>query len=114
MSEIRPERGTKRVCQSCSARFYDLGREHPVCPKCGAEYVEIVRPAPAQSRIRKWGAFGKGAAAVAPGADEGGAFPADVAPEDGDREPDDDLPDDDADDGPDDGTGPDSGEEFEA
>ncbi len=31
------EWGTKRTCQGCGARFYDLGRRHPVCPQCGAE-----------------------------------------------------------------------------
>jgi uncharacterized protein (TIGR02300 family) len=29
-----PEWGTKRVCQSCGAKFYDLKREPIVCPKC--------------------------------------------------------------------------------
>ncbi len=31
--------GVKRTCQGCGARFYDLNREKPQCPKCGAEYV---------------------------------------------------------------------------
>jgi uncharacterized protein (TIGR02300 family) len=35
-------RGTKRVCQACAARFYDLSREPIVCPSCGAHYL----PAP--------------------------------------------------------------------
>ncbi|MGB0671459.1 MAG: TIGR02300 family protein, partial [Rhodospirillales bacterium] len=30
----KPEWGTKRACQSCGARFYDLGRNPIVCPKC--------------------------------------------------------------------------------
>ena len=34
----RPELGTKRTCQHCGARFYDLGREAIVCPKCGQEH----------------------------------------------------------------------------
>jgi hypothetical protein len=29
------EWGTKRACQSCSARFYDMRRSPIVCPKCG-------------------------------------------------------------------------------
>lgn len=33
----KPELGTKRVCQSCGARFYDLGRDPAPCPKCGFE-----------------------------------------------------------------------------
>lgn len=32
-----PELGTKRVCVSCGARFYDLTRQPAVCPKCGTE-----------------------------------------------------------------------------
>lgn len=34
----KPEWGTKRICQSCSAPFYDLRRDPIVCPKCGAVY----------------------------------------------------------------------------
>jgi uncharacterized protein (TIGR02300 family) len=30
--------GTKRTCRSCSARFYDLCKEPPVCPKCQAVF----------------------------------------------------------------------------
>jgi len=30
----KPEWGTKRVCQSCGTRFYDLMRTPCVCPKC--------------------------------------------------------------------------------
>ena len=36
--------GTKRVCVSCSARFYDLNKNPAICPKCGAEQpVELPR-----------------------------------------------------------------------
>ena len=31
----KPEWGTKRLCQSCGARFYDLRRSPIECPKCG-------------------------------------------------------------------------------
>lgn len=34
----KPEWGLKRVCQSCSARFYDLARSPIMCPKCGTEF----------------------------------------------------------------------------
>jgi uncharacterized protein (TIGR02300 family) len=30
--------GTKRTCQSCGARFYDMRRDPIVCPKCQAVY----------------------------------------------------------------------------
>jgi len=29
--------GTKRQCQACEARFYDLGKRPVVCPQCGVE-----------------------------------------------------------------------------
>lgn len=32
-------RGTKRVCQACAVRFYDLMRDPIVCPACGEAYV---------------------------------------------------------------------------
>jgi len=31
-------RGTKRTCQGCGARFYDLNRDPIICPICGAEF----------------------------------------------------------------------------
>lgn len=34
----KPEWGTKRDCASCNAHFYDLGKNPPVCPKCGTEF----------------------------------------------------------------------------
>lgn len=33
----KPELGTKRICVSCGARFYDLTKIPAVCPKCGTE-----------------------------------------------------------------------------
>lgn len=42
-----PGIGAKRVCVSCAARFYDLARSPPVCPKCGTEQPpEVPRAAP--------------------------------------------------------------------
>jgi uncharacterized protein (TIGR02300 family) len=42
---VKPELGTKRVCVSCGARFYDLTKVPAVCPKCGTEQpVEQPRP----------------------------------------------------------------------
>ena len=29
--------GTKRLCQACGAKYYDLGRKPPVCSRCGAQ-----------------------------------------------------------------------------
>jgi len=40
---VKLEWGTKRTCQSCTARFYDLRHSPIVCPKCG-ETFEIQAP----------------------------------------------------------------------
>ncbi|MHA7837322.1 MAG: FYDLN acid domain-containing protein [bacterium] len=32
-----PKLGYKWSCFSCQAKFYDLGKEEPICPKCGAD-----------------------------------------------------------------------------
>jgi uncharacterized protein (TIGR02300 family) len=37
-------RGTKRVCQACEVRFYDLSRDPIVCPSCGAQYTPAAVP----------------------------------------------------------------------
>ena len=39
----KPARGSKRVCQSCGARFYDLSRTPIVCPSCQAVY-QVTQP----------------------------------------------------------------------
>jgi uncharacterized protein (TIGR02300 family) len=50
---MKAEWGTKRICQSCAARFYDMRRAPIVCPKCGTTFdpevftkVRRARPAP--------------------------------------------------------------------
>ncbi|WP_421996659.1 TIGR02300 family protein [Reyranella sp.] len=35
---VKASWGTKRTCQSCSARFYDLNKGPIKCPKCGREH----------------------------------------------------------------------------
>ncbi len=35
--------GIKLSCQNCEAKFYDLKKKTPVCPKCDTEYV-VVKP----------------------------------------------------------------------
>ncbi len=45
----KPELGTKRVCVSCGARFYDLTKAPAVCPKCSTEQP------PEQPRARRSG-----------------------------------------------------------
>ncbi len=34
--------GTKRQCQACGAKFYDLGKRPVICARCGAE-VDLAR-----------------------------------------------------------------------
>ena len=35
----KPELGTKRLCASCGAKFYDLNKDPIHCPKCDTVYV---------------------------------------------------------------------------
>ena len=34
----KPEWGTKRICPSCGARYYDLLRDPVICPKCSTPF----------------------------------------------------------------------------
>ncbi len=38
----KPELGTKRLCPSCGAKYYDLNREPVTCPKCGAVFEAVM------------------------------------------------------------------------
>ena len=58
----KPELGTKRLCASCSAKFYDLNKDPIHCPKCGTVY-EI---APVVTRGRPDSAAAAAARAPAP------------------------------------------------
>jgi len=48
--------GLKYVCFSCAARFYDMNKPEPLCPKCGADQrtkpktSETPPPAPAAKK----------------------------------------------------------------
>lgn len=46
----KPEWGTKRICQSCGARFYDMQREPIVCPACGTTMDLSAQQKPKRSR----------------------------------------------------------------
>jgi uncharacterized protein (TIGR02300 family) len=39
----KTKRGTKRTCQSCESRFYDLNRDPITCPLCEAPFVVEVK-----------------------------------------------------------------------
>jgi uncharacterized protein (TIGR02300 family) len=43
----KPELGTKRVCGSCTGKFYDLNKQQIVCPTCGTVFA---LPQPAATR----------------------------------------------------------------
>ncbi len=32
----KPEWGSKRICLQCGTRYYDMKKNPPVCPSCGA------------------------------------------------------------------------------
>ena len=56
----KPEWGTKRACQSCGAKFYDMRRSPIVCPSCGAVFdpegllrSRRAKPAPAKPQPEK-------------------------------------------------------------
>jgi uncharacterized protein (TIGR02300 family) len=49
----KPELGTKRLCASCGAKFYDLSKTPISCPKCGTVFEVVpvtTRPRPDQAR----------------------------------------------------------------
>jgi uncharacterized protein (TIGR02300 family) len=58
----KPELGTKRLCDNCGAKFYDLNKDPIVCPKCHTA-IEL---ATASARGRS----DAGARAVAPSPEE--------------------------------------------
>ncbi|MFZ9500208.1 MAG: TIGR02300 family protein [Beijerinckiaceae bacterium] len=48
----KPELGSKRQCQSCSTKFFDLNRTPIVCPKCGATFTAAAATrAPARAAV---------------------------------------------------------------
>jgi uncharacterized protein (TIGR02300 family) len=72
----KPDLGTKRLCGSCGAKFYDLSKTPIVCPKC--ETVFVVAPVSSRARPETAAAAAARAAAV--------AEPEVVAPETADAE----------------------------
>lgn len=59
----KPEWGNKLACRNCGAKFYDLQRDPPVCPRCGTAYkpkrpgraerptLEKARPVPVPAAV---------------------------------------------------------------
>ena len=48
-----PELGTKQICPTCQAKFYDLGKRPAHCPKCASEFDpdEAVRNRRVRARV---------------------------------------------------------------
>ena len=53
--DAHPKLGVKHACFRCGAKFYDLFRPEPLCPKCGADQREApkVTPRPKPTPLRK-------------------------------------------------------------
>jgi uncharacterized protein (TIGR02300 family) len=47
---VKPEWGTKRICLSCGARFYDMNREPIVCPACSTALDPVAQSRPRRTR----------------------------------------------------------------
>ena len=43
----KPELGSKRQCQNCGAKFFDLNKDPIICPKCGTVFQGAARARPA-------------------------------------------------------------------
>ena len=41
-----PELGKKYECAECGAKFYDLGKSEPICPRCGTNQKAVEKAAP--------------------------------------------------------------------
>jgi uncharacterized protein (TIGR02300 family) len=64
----KPELGQKCTCVSCSARFFDLGKNPAICPKCGTEQPKV-KPrvfAPSRPTARSWSSQAQKTQAAAP------------------------------------------------
>jgi uncharacterized protein (TIGR02300 family) len=53
----KPELGDKHTCVSCGTRFFDLGKNPAICPKCATEQPQeqprLKRQAPLPDEIKK-------------------------------------------------------------
>ena len=50
----KPELGTKRLCNSCGVKFYDLSKDPIVCPKCATvmQVAAVTRARPEPAAVR--------------------------------------------------------------
>ncbi len=82
----KPEWGSKRVCQSCGGRFYDLLRDPIVCPHCGAELQGTAHQRSRRNRPAAGGAQPATAAAASGESIENGDPLAEVIDDEADLE----------------------------
>ena len=61
----KPELGTKRLCGSCGAKFYDLAKDPIVCPKCGTVFEVVIPVSRGRAAEAAAAAANQGAAAGA-------------------------------------------------
>ena len=74
-----PELGKKYECAECGAKFYDLGKAEPICPRCGTNQRDVEKTAAPEPRARY---VAPKAAAPAPALDTDEDVPADIGDED--------------------------------
>jgi uncharacterized protein (TIGR02300 family) len=51
--------GTKHICFKCNAKFYDLKKPDPICPKCGTDQREAAASRPTEGRRSRLSALPK-------------------------------------------------------
>ena len=49
---VDPKLGTKRVCEACGAKFYDLNKSPATCPKCGHAFDPLAAMTAEQAGAR--------------------------------------------------------------
>ena len=66
----KPQLGKRHTCHACGTKYYDLGREEPLCPKCGASLAESPEPDPrtlAMAKLKAESRLGRRADRSRPG-----------------------------------------------
>lgn len=54
MTTAAPNLGNKYKCFKCECKFYDLGAEEPLCPRCGADQREDPNPDPREAFLARF------------------------------------------------------------
>lgn len=61
MPVSKPQLGRRYTCFKCSARFYDLNKPEPLCPKCNADQRQDPNPDPREAILQRYKGRGDGA-----------------------------------------------------